>query len=789
MSCGFGTPVRRREDQRFLTGSGRYSADFSLPRQAHLHILRSPHAHAVIRRIDAAIARTAPGVLVVVTGADVKAAGFGGIPSGGGIRNIDGSRPFKPFYPLLALDRVRHVGQSVACVVAETIEAARDAAEAIDVDYEALPAVTDTAAAVEPGAPLVWPEAKGNLCFHWQTGDKARADAAFARAAHVTTVELVNNRIVANAMEPRAAIAAHDPGAGRTTLWTCNQGPQVHREVIAGILGLAERELRVVTPDVGGGFGTKGMIYVDQALVVWLARLIGRPVKWVSDRSEGFVADTQGRDNVTRVELALDRDGLFLALRVRTLAAMGAYLSGYAIGVATGAGTPTFGGLYTTKAFHAEVKGVFTHTVPIDAYRGAGRPESAYALERAVDAAARELGLGPAELRRRNHVPASAFPFRTATGVVYDSGAFTDNLDAALTRADRAGFPARRAEARARGRLRGQGIANYMEITGYVPGDTTRIKFDPSGDVTLIVGSISNGQGHETSYAQLAADRLGVPIERVRVLEGDTDVIAELGSGNGGSHFLQIAGPSLYGAADRIVAKGKRIAAHVLEASEADLEFADGRFRVAGTDRVRTIAEVAKASFDLASLPPGVDPGLDESFFYRRQANAYPNGCHVCEVEIDPETGAVTIVRYTVVDDFGRVLNPMIVAGQVHGGIAQGIGQAMLEHTVYDPASGQLLSGSFMDYAMPRADDLPWIDFTTNEVPCTGNPLGVKGCGEAGTIGACPAFVNALLDALAPLGVRTIDMPATPERVWRAIRAAEANAGLPGRAGRLASWW
>jgi carbon-monoxide dehydrogenase large subunit len=733
---------------------------------------RRPHAHAIIRRLDTGPARAMPGVLAIVTGAEVKAAGLGGIPSGGGIRNIDGSAPFKPFYPLLARHRVRHVGQAVAAIVAETPEAARDAAEAVVVDYEPQPAVIDTAGARAPGAPQVWPEAPGNVCFHWQTGDPAATDAAFARAAHIARVALVNNRVVVNAMEPRAALAAHDPGTERTTLWTCNQGPQVHREVIAGVLGVPERTIRVITPDVGGGFGMKGMIYPDQALVVWLARLIGRPVKWVADRAEAFLADTQGRDNVSTVELALDAEDRFLGLRVRNVAAMGAYLSGYAFGSPTTAGTPTLSGLYAIPAAHAEVHGVFTHTVPVDAYRGAGRPEAAYMVERVVDVAARDLGRDPAELRRRNHVPAAAFPHRTALGVVYDSGAFTANLDDAVRRADAAGFAARRAEAATRQRLRGLGVANYMEITGYVPGDTTRVKFDPSGDVTLIVGSISNGQGHETSYAQLAAERLGVAFDRVRVLEGDTDAIAEAGSGNGGSHFLQIAGPSLWGAADRVIAKGRRIAAHLLEASEADIDFANGVFRVVGTDRALTIVEIAKASFNLAKLPPDEDPGLDESFFYRRTANAYPNGCHVCEVEVDPETGAVAIVRYTVTDDFGRILNPLIVAGQVHGGIGQGIGQALLEHTVYDRSSGQLLSGSFMDYAMPRADDLPMVDLAFNEVPCTGNPLGVKGCGEAGTIGACPAFINALVDALAPLGVRHVDMPATPERVWRAIRAA-----------------
>ena len=772
MGYGFGRPVRRREDHRFLTGSGRYVADMSLPHQVHLYLLRSPHAHADIRSIDTAAARGAPGVLAVLTGADAQADGLGGIPCASAIVNVDGTRQVSPPYPVLAQGRVRHVGQAVVAVVAETLEAARDAAERVAIDYAALPAVVDTAGALAPGAPQVWDEAPGNLCFHWQSGDRQATDAAFAKADHVTRVELVNNRVLPSPMEPRGAIAWHDPGTGRTTLHTCNQGPQAVRDMVAGMLGIRPHELRVTTPDVGGSFGMKGMLYVDQALVVWLARRLGRPVKWVSERGEGFLSDTQARDHVTTVELALDKDARFLAVRLRIVAAMGAYLSIAAPDVPTHAASPTLGGVYLTPATHVEVKGVFNNTVPVDAYRGAGRPESAYALERAVDAAARELGLDPAEIRRRNHVPPAAMPFRSSMGVVYDSGAFTQNLDRALANAGWAGFAERRAAARARGLLAGIGMANYMEITGYVAGDTARVKFDPDGGVTLIVGSISNGQGHETSYAQLLADRLGVDYDRVRVLEGDTDVIAELGSGNGGSHFLQIGGPALLGAADRIVVKGRRLAAHLLEAAEADIEFERGTFRVAGTDRTRSLAQIARAAHDVGGLPADMQPGLDESFFYRREANAYPNGCHVCEVEVDPETGRIAIVRFTVVDDFGRIMNPLLVAGQVHGGVAQGLGQAMLERVVYDPGTGQLLSGSFMDYAMPRADDMPAIDLECNEVPCTGNPLGVKGCGEAGAIGACPAFINAVIDALAPLGIRAIDMPATPERVWRAIREA-----------------
>ena len=778
MKFGFGQPVRRKEDQRFLTGVGRYVADVNLSNQAHLYFLRSPYAHARLRAIDITAARKAPGVLGVFTSADVVASGLGGIPCVAPLTSIDGAPSISPPYPLLASDRVRHVGQTVAAVVAETLSEARDAAELIVCDYEPLQPIVDTAGALSPDAPRVWDDAPGNLCYHWQSGDRKATDAAFARAAHVTRISVVNNRVVVNAMEPRGALGIYDPGTRRYTLYTGNQGVHMHRTVIAGILGVPEHDLRLLTPDVGGGFGMKGMVYVDQALVPWLARMVGRPVKWICERSEAFVSDTQGRDNATDVELALDRDARFLGLRVSTVANLGAYLSIFAPSVPTG-GTAMLVGLYRTGALHIEIKGVFTHTVPVDAYRGAGRPEASYALERVVDAAARELGLDPAEIRLRNFIPPESMPYRTPMGIIYDSGAFAENLKRTIVHADRDGFADRRKAAAARGKMRGLGIANYVEITGWVPGDTTRIRFDPSGTVTVIVGSISNGQGHETAYAQLMADKLGVAFESVRVIEGDSDAIAEMSSGNGGSHFLQIAGPSLLGAADKIIAKAKRIAAHLLEASERDMEFTEGTFRVAGTDRTKTIVEVAKAAFNPDGLPADIDPGLDESHYYRREANAYPNGCHVCEVEIDPETGAVQVVRYTAVDDFGRILNPMLVAGQVHGGVAQGLGQALLEHTVYEPDGGQLLSGTFMDYAIPRAADLPSIDVTFNEVPCRTNPVGVKGCGEAGAIGACPAVVNAILDALAPLGVTTIDMPATPERVWFAIRAAANHKNRP----------
>ena len=767
----FGQAVRRKEDHRFLTGTGRYVADIALANQAYLYILRSPHAHARVRGIDVTAARAAPGVLGVFTGADATAAGLGTIPCIAPITSADGTPSASPPFPVLATDRVRHVGQCVAAVVATTLDQARNAADLIECDYEPLPAIADTAGALAPDAPQVWDDVPGNLCFRWQGGDRKATDAAFAKAAHVTRLSVVNNRVVVNAMEPRGSVGDYDAGTRRYTLHTVNQGAHMHRAIIAGILGVPENDLRVLTPDIGGGFGMKAMIYADQVLAPWLARLVGRPVKWVSDRSEAFLSDTHGRDNVTDLELALDADARFLGLRVRTIANLGAYLSAFAPAVPTG-GAPMLAGLYRTGALDIEVKGAFTHTVPVDAYRGAGRPEASYALERVVDTAARELGLDPAEIRRRNLVPPEAMPFRSAMDIVYDSGAFADNLARAVANADQSAFPARRDAAAARGKRLGLGLANYIEITGWVPGDTTRIRFDPSGTVTVIVGSVSNGQGHETSYAQLLAEKLGVPFDSVRVIQGDTDTIAEMSSGNGGSHFLQIGGPSLLGAADKLIDKGKLIAAHLLEASEKDVEFAAGVFRIAGTDRTKTIIEVAKTALNPEALPASIEPGFDESYFYRREANAFPNGCHVCEVEVDPETGVVEVTRYTAVDDFGRILNPLLVGGQVHGGVAQGVGQALYERTVYDSDSGQLLTGSLMDYALPRADQLPAIDVTFNEIACQTNPLGVKGCGEAGAVGACAAVINAIVDALAPLGVKSIDMPATPERVWRAIQAA-----------------
>ncbi|MFQ5985304.1 MAG: xanthine dehydrogenase family protein molybdopterin-binding subunit [Alphaproteobacteria bacterium] len=770
---GKGQPVRRKEDQRFLTGRGRYTDDINLNHQAYAYVLRSPHAHARLAAIDAAEALAAPGVVAVFTGADVAADGLGTLPCAISLANRDGSPMVKPPRPVLARDRVRYVGDNVALVVADSPEGARDAAELVRVDYEPLAAVADPVAARSPGTPAVWDEAPDNVCFDWETGDRAACAAAFAKAHHRTRLELVNNRVVVNSIEPRVALGGYDPGDDRYTLYTGTQGVHSVRQVLAEFaLEVPENRVRVITPDVGGGFGMKGFVYPEYALVLWAAKKIGRPVKWTGERSDAFVSDTHGRDHVTHAELALDADGRFLGLKVSIVANMGAYLSDYGPEIPTESCTPTLAGVYTTPVIYAEVRGVFTNTVPVDAYRGAGRPEAAYVVERLVDTAAGELGLDPAELRRLNFVRPSAMPYTTPTGITYDSGDFEKTMDEATARADWAGIGARRKEAGARGKRRGIGMATYIEYAGGPPGDAAEIKFDPSGNATIFIGTQSTGQGHETVYAQLAAEALGVPFEDIRVVQGDTETV-ESGIGTGGSRSLQVGGHAVLEAADQIVAKGTRIAAHLMEAAEADIAFADGRFTIAGTDRSVGIAEVARAAFEPGRLPEGLEPGLDETGRHVPEAATFPMGCHICEVEIDEATGAVEIVAYTVVDDFGRVINPLLVAGQVHGGVVQGIGQALCEHCVYDKGSGQLLTGSFLDYCMPRADTVPAIDFNHLEFPCMTNELGVKGCGEAGAVAAPPAVINAVVDALHDLGVRHLDMPATPERVWRAMRRQE----------------
>ncbi len=770
---GIGQPVRRVEDRRFITGHGNYVDDISRPRQAHAFMLRSPHAHARITGIDAAPALAAPGVIAVFTGEDLARDAIGDIPCVSAITNRDGSQSVLPPHPAIARGRVRHVGDTAATVVAETAAAARDAAELIAVDYEPLPAVVDTAHALDPGQPQVWDEAPGNGCFDWDVGDEAAVERAMTAARHRVSLELVNNRVVVNSMEPRGAVGEYDPGDETYTLWSSTQGSHFIRNLLAGIVfKVPENRIRVVTRDVGGGFGMKLFLYPEHVLMLWAARKVGRPVKWIPDRSDAFMTDTQGRDNVTRLDLALDENLRFLGLNVTLIANMGAYLSNFAPEIPTASGAVMHSGVYAIPAIHVGVKGVFTNTVPVDAYRGAGRPEAAYAIERLVDYAARQLGVPPDELRRRNFIKPEAMPYRTPLGLNYDSGEFARNMDQALAAADCVGFPARRAEARARGRYRGLGHAVYIEQSGFPPDEFAELRFDPSGTLTILMGTQSSGQGHQTAYTQLAAERLGIDPGKVRVLQGDTAAIS-FGRGTGGSRSIPVGGASLVQAADKLIAKGRRIAAHLFEAAEADVEFADGVFSVSGTDRRLGVEEVARAAFDPARQTPGVEPGFDETGHFTPPQPTFPNGCHVCEVEIEPDSGHIDIVRYLVVDDFGTVINPLLLAGQVQGGVAQGVGQAMLERTVFDPETGQLLSGSLTDYCIARAEDLPAIEFAYNIVPCRTNPLGVKGAGEAGAIGAPPALVNAVVDALGELGIAHLDMPLTPERVWRAIEAAE----------------
>ncbi len=773
---GIGQPVRRIEDARFLTGRGRYTDDVSLTRQVHAYFLRSTHAHARLKKVDTAAAKDAAGVLGVFTGADLKAAGIGDLPCMAPVQNRDGSPMPIPPRSAIASSHVRFAGDTVAVVVAETLAQARDAAELIEVGYEPLPAVTEGADALKKGAPQIWDIAKGNLAFDWSQGDEAKTKDGFAKAHKVVKVDLINNRVVPNSMEPRNAIGDFDPTDGKFTLHVSCQSPQTLRKVLSEyIFKVPDSKVRVIGPDVGGGFGMKIFLYPEYVSVLFASKMIGRPVKWASERGEAFLTDAHGRDHSTHAELALDKDGKFLAFRVETIANLGAYASHYGPFIPTGAGTAMLAGVYTFPAVFAHVKGAYTNTAPLDAYRGAGRPEANYVVERVVDAAARAMGLTPDEIRKRNLIPASAMPYKTALDSVYDSGNFEKNMRDAMKAADWTGFAARKAEAKKRGRLRGIGMATYIEACGGGPDETAQVRIAADGSVTVLIGNQSNGQGHETVYAMLVADKLGVPFESVRVLQGDTDHILYFGM-TGGSRATSVGGTAVVQASERIIAKGKSIAAHLLEAAEADVEFTAGEFRIGGTDKKLPFIKVVKAAHTAGKLPKHLSPGLDESANFLSPANTYPNGCHICELEIDPNTGDVEIVRYTIVDDFGRVINPLTLEGQVHGGTVQGIGQALFENCVYDKASGQLLTGSFMDYAVPHAAQVPAFSFAYNEVPCTANPLGVKGSGEAGAIGAPPATINAIVNALAENGVTHIDMPATPEKIWRALHGARTRA-------------
>jgi carbon-monoxide dehydrogenase large subunit len=768
---GLSQSIRRVEDPRLLKGGGRYTDDVAVPGLAQGYVLRSPHAHARIAGIEAAAAKAMPGVLGIWTGADLAAAGIGHLPCLAPVESIDGSPTSDTPRRALAEGSVRHVGDPVAFIVAQTHQQARDAAEAIEVDYETLPAATDLATATEPGQPQVWDSAPGNTCFDWHVGDAAKVDALIKGAAHVARLRVVNNRVVVASMEARASLAEYDAARNHWTITTNTQGSWLVRNVLAqNIFNLPTDNFRVVTPDVGGGFGMKIFIYPEHVLTAFAARELRRAVKWNSERTEAFQSDTHGRDNITIGELALDKDGTFLALRTKNWAGMGAYLNTFAPFIPTGAGTKVLASVYGFQAIHAQVIGVLTHTVPVDAYRGAGRPESNYLVERLIDTAAREMGIDRTDLRRRNMVPSSAMPYVSAMGQRYDSGEFAQLMEAAIGKIDWAGFPARRAEAAKRGKKRGIGLAYYLEATGGGPTENAAVKFAEDGFVDVYVGTQSTGQGHETAYAMMTSHELGVPIEKVRVKQGDSDTLPD-GGGTGGARSLYSEGQAILVTTASVVEKGKVAASEHLEASVADIEFTakSGSFGVVGTDRAVGIIELAAAQRKKAAS--GIEATLlDAQETAEIKSHTFPNGCHAAEVEVDPETGIVAVRRYIVVDDVGHALNPLIVRGQVHGGVTQGIGQALLERTAYDAESGQLVSASFMDYALPRADDLPDIDVDLVSVPCETNPLGVKGAGEAGAVGSPPAVINALVDAL---GV-AVDMPATPETVWKALAGAKA---------------
>jgi carbon-monoxide dehydrogenase large subunit len=772
MKFGVGQPVRRFEDQTLITGKGSYTDDITLPRMSYGYVLRAPVAHALIKTIDATAARAKPGVLLVLTGEDVKAEGLGDVPCSVPLQSRDGNSRHDTPRPVLAVDKVRHAGQPVALVVAETLLQAQDAAEAIEIDYDALPAVTDGRAALAKDAPQLFDGIPGNLVFDWdnETSDFAAVDAAFAKATHVTTLEIVNNRVIANSMEPRNAIGDWDATSGRPVLHAGTQGSHIVRDTLAEVvLKMPKEKLRVITPpNVGGGFGMKAFVYPEQALVVWAASKLKRPVRWQSDRSEGFLSDNQGRDHITKAELALDAKGKFLGIRVSLIANIGAYLSPMGPFIPTRS-TDLISGLYTTPAIAINVKGVCTNTVPVCAYRGAGRPEASYLIERLVDAAARELDMTPDKIRRINLIPEKAIPYTSPTKLYFDSGEFEKIMDTAMENADWKGFKARRKESVKRGKLRGIGMATYTERCGGGMPETASIEF--KGDrVDLVMGNQEYGTGLVTAYKQVVSDRLGIDADRIDVIYGDSDRSPR--GLTGGSRALPVGGSALHEASLKIIDKGKQVAANLLEAAAVDIEYGDGTFRVVGTDSQVDLFAVAEAAKDPAKLPPGMAPGLDTKETFNAAGATYPNGCHIAEIEIDPDSGTTTILRYTVVDDFGVTINPMMLEGQVHGGVVQGIGQALLEETVYDNDSGQLLSGTFMDYAMPRADNLPNFSFTTRNVPCKANPLGVKGAGEAGAVGAPPALINAIVDALHDKGVRHVDMPATPSRVWQALHAA-----------------
>jgi carbon-monoxide dehydrogenase large subunit len=775
-----GASVKRKEDYRFLTGAGNYTDDVVFPHQTFAVFVRSPHAHAKINAVKTDAAKKAPGVVAVFTGADVAA--IGGLPCGWLIHSTatDGQPMKEPKHPILAQEKVRYVGDQVAIVIAETYSQAKDAAELVEVDYEVLPAAVEVRDAVKAGAPAVHAEAPDNKCYVWGHGDKAAVDKAFAGAHHVTKLEFVNNRLIPNAIEPRAANATYSRADDSYTLYVANQNPHVERLLMtAFVLGLPEHKVRVVAPDVGGGFGSKIFLYAEDVVLTWASKQVNRPIKWTAERSESFMTDAHGRDHYTVAELAMDKDGKFLAMRVHTLANLGSYLSTFASSVPTILYATLLAGQYATPAIYAEVTGVFTNTTPVDAYRGAGRPEATYVVERLVETAARDMKMDPAEIRRKNFI--RSWPYATPVGLTYDTGDYEKTLNAALKLADVAGYAKRKADSAAKGKLRGIGYSCYIEACGLAPSNIAgalgaraglfeagEVRVHPTGKVTIFTGSHSHGQGHETTFAQVVADRLGITMDDVDIQHGDTGKVL-FGMGTYGSRSIAVGGTAIVKALDKVINKGKKIAAHLMEAAEADIEFKNGHFQVAGTDKKKAFAEIALTAYVPHNYPlDKLEPGLNENAFYDPTNFTYPAGSYVCEVEVDPETGVTRVDRFTAVDDFGNIINPMIVEGQVHGGLAQGIGQAMLEGCRYDAETGQLLTGTFQDYAMPRADDLPNYQIGTETTPCTHNPLGVKGCGEAGAIGSPAAVINAITDAL---GVRDVPMPATAQTVWRAIQS------------------
>src|SRR6056297_1875085 len=781
---GIGASSKRREDVRFLTGTGNYTDDINLRGQAHVHFLRSDVAHGLLNKVDTSEAEGMPGVIRIFTGADFE--GVGGLPCGWQVTDRFGEVMQEPAHPVLAQGKVRHVGDPIAAVVAETREQARDAAEAIALDIEELPAVMDMTAALEDGATRVHDDLTSNLCYDWGfvEENKAAVDEAFGKAAHVTTLELVNNRLIANPMEPRVAVGDYNRASDESTLYTTSQNPHVIRLLMgAFVLGIPEHKLRVVAPDVGGGFGSKIYHYAEEAFCTFAARALNRPVKWTSTRSEAFMSDAHGRDHVTKIELALDADNNFTALRTDTYANMGAYLSTFAPSIPTWLHGTLMAGNYKTPLIYVNVKAVFTNTVPVDAYRGAGRPEATYQLERVIDKAARELGVDPLALRRQNFI--TEFPYATPVAVEYDTGDYHATVDKLEEIADLKGFEARRKDSEKKGLLRGLGINSYIEACGIAPSnlvgqlgaraglyESATVRVNATGGITVMTGSHSHGQGHETSFAQVVSEMIGIDADMIEIEHGDT-ANTPMGMGTYGSRSIAVGGSAMVRATEKIIAKARKIAAHLMEASEADVEFNDGQFTVAGTDKSVAWGDVTLAAYVPHNYPlDEIEPGLEETAFYDPANFTYPAGAYACEVELDPETGKVTVARFAAADDFGNIINPMIVDGQVHGGIAQGIGQALLEHCVYDE-SGQLLTGSYMDYAMPRADDLPFYSVDHScQTPCTHNPLGVKGCGEAGAIGSPPAVINAVVDALRSggSGITHIDMPLSPSRVWQAMQ-------------------